>query len=48
VFWMYGTARDLAGKDGTPRSAAEVFATDPEAVIAFARKDAVVDVNDVW
>jgi len=48
VFWMYGTVRDLAGKDGTPRSAAEVFATDPAAVIAFTLKDAVVDINDIW
>jgi len=45
---MYGTVRDLAGKDGTPRSAAEVFATDPAAVIAFTLKDAVVDINDIW
>ena len=48
VFWLYGTMRDLADKDGTPRSAAEVFATDPQAVIAFARRSAAVDVNDVW
>jgi len=40
--------RDLDDKDGTPHSAAEVFATDPEAVIALARKVAVVDVNDIW
>lgn len=48
VFWMYGTMRDLADKDGNPRSAAAVFATDPEVVIAFARKSVVVEVNDVW
>lgn len=48
VFWMYGTTRDLADKDGSPRSAAAVFATDPEAVIAFARKSAVMDVNNAW
>lgn len=48
VFWMYGTVRDVADVDGNPRSAAEVFATDPSTVIASARKDAVVDVNDVW
>jgi hypothetical protein len=39
---------DLADKDRNPRSAEVVFAIDPEAVIAFARKSAVVDVNDVW
>ena len=48
VFWMYGTARDLADKDGNSRSAADVFATDPEIVITFARKDAAVNVSDVW
>ena len=49
VFWLYGTTPPGQADDGgEPRSAAEMFATDPEAVIAFARKDAVVDVNDIW
>lgn len=48
VFWMYGTVRGLADKDGSPRSAAELFAQHPKMVIAFARKDAVVDINEIW
>ncbi|TAN03204.1 MAG: hypothetical protein EPN36_14495 [Rhodanobacteraceae bacterium] len=48
VFWLYGQARDLADRDGKPRAPAEVFKSDPETVIAFARKDATVDANDVW
>jgi len=48
AFWLYGATWGLAGPDGRPRTAAEVFLEDPDAVIAFAIKDAHIDPNDVW
>lgn len=48
VFWLYGAVSAFGDTRGNPRSAAEEFASDPEAVIAFARKEAAVNVNDVW
>ncbi|ODU93058.1 MAG: hypothetical protein BGP23_14165 [Lysobacterales bacterium 66-474] len=48
VFWMYGATYELAAPDGTPRSAAELFATHPDDVIAYARKSAVPDIGDAW
>ena len=48
AFWLYGAKAALAGKDGRPRTAAEVFPIDPERVIALARAEAEVDPNDHW
>lgn len=48
AFWLHGATRGLAGPDGSPRIAAEVFLEDPDAVIALAIKDAHVDPNSVW
>lgn len=47
AFWPHGVTRGLAAPDGRPRIAAEVFREDPDAVIAFAIKDAHLDPNDV-
>lgn len=48
AFWLHGATRGLAGPDGRPRIAAEVFPKDPDAVIALARKEAHLDPNDIW
>jgi len=48
TLWLLGATRGLASPDGRPRIAAEVFLEDPDAVIAFAIKDAHIDPNDVW
>lgn len=48
AFWLHGATRGLATPDWPPRIAAEVFPEDPDAVIAFARKDAQIDPNGVW
>lgn len=42
-----GATWGLAGPDGRPRIAAEVFLEDPDAVIAFAIKDVRIGPNDV-
>ena len=47
AFWLHGATRGLAGPDGHPRIAAEVFLEDPDAVIAFAIKEAHTDPNGV-
>jgi hypothetical protein len=48
TFWLHRATRGLAGPDGRPCIAAEVCLEDPDAVIAFAIKDAHMDPNDIW
>ncbi|AGG89149.1 hypothetical protein R2APBS1_2026 [Rhodanobacter denitrificans] len=48
AFWLYGARGALADKDGCMRTPAEVFETDPAAVIALAESDAKVDPNAHW
>lgn len=48
VFWLYGETMDLADEAGRPRSAASVFASEPDTVIAFAYSDATVDALRDW
>lgn len=48
AFWLHGATLALAGPDGAARVPAEVFPTDPDAVIAAVRKDAEVDANASW
>jgi hypothetical protein len=48
AFWLHGVTRGLAGADGQPRAAIEVFLSDPDAVIKYARNSATVDPNIAW
>ena len=48
AFWLHGATWALAGPDGQPRVAAEVFLEDPDTVIAHAIKDACIGSNDLW
>ncbi|RDD79726.1 hypothetical protein DVJ77_20845 [Dyella tabacisoli] len=48
AFWLHGATLALAGSDGAPRVAADVFIVDPEAVICAARKDVDADPQERW
>lgn len=48
AFWLHGATLALPGPDGTARVPAEVFAKDPDAVVAAARMDAEGDPNAAW
>lgn len=49
AFWLCGLSYGLAGPDGEPRAAAEVFLEDPESVLQLAHKVAAgLDPNSYW
>lgn len=48
AFWLCGSSYGLAGSDGAPRAAADVFLEDPESVIQLARRQADRDPNLYW
>lgn len=48
AFWLHGSTLALAGPDGAARAPADVFVTEPTAVIEAARAMAEADTNDAW
>lgn len=48
AFWLHGSSYALAGADGQPRAAADVFLEDPESVLQSVREEASQDPNSSW
>ncbi|MBT2116433.1 hypothetical protein KK141_13850 [Dyella sp. LX-66] len=48
AFWLHGPTLALAGANGAARAPADVFATEPAAVIEAARAMTEADTHDAW
>lgn len=48
AFWLHGATLALAGANGAARAPADVFVTEPGAVIHAARATAEADTHDAW